>query len=305
MKCAGSHSTLRSGRAAAVLRAGVFIGVAAALTCVVLFREAHAQLDGVMLSLGSQAMAFPRNPIGESRTIEINGVEVELRTEIVDVGLSQVLEHYREVCATPRPRSGDLGSLIALLATRSGSTEDDGYVACVETGEGDLETLVQRLLSFSDTWNLADLGPLRYAYAARTTKRADDETFLLTMWADASIDLRRLLPTDQDDAKGTDPEAIPRPRGARRLLSATEVSAPSGVYVYLTEASGPAALVQAYREELSALGWKVIERNAVEAPELGDTSILSAAKGGRTLTVLAYASHAAAAIVTLLVSEAG
>ena len=303
MKCAGSHSTPRLGTVAALLRAAAFIGVAAALICAVLFREAHAQLDGVMLGLGSQAMAFPGNPIGESRTIRINGVEVELRTEVVDVGLSQALEHYREVCATPPPRSGELGPLIASLATRSGSTEDDGYVACVETGARDLETLVQRLTSFSDTWNLADIGPLRYAYAARTDKLADEETFLLTMWADASIDLRRLLPTDQGDARGTDPEAIPRPRGARRILSATEASAPSGVYVYLTEASGPAALILAYREELSALGWKVIEQK-VEATELDNTNILSAANGGRTLTVLAHASDAAATIVTLLVSEA-
>jgi hypothetical protein len=288
-----------------LLRVALFIALAAALTCVLLLREAHAQLDGLMLGLGSRVMAFPASPVTDSRTIRINGVGVELRTEIVEAPLSQVIGHYREVCATPPSAPSGFGSLIASIATRSGSTDRDGYVACVETGATDFETLVERLTAFSGTRNLADLGPVRYAYASRTAKRPDHETFLLTMWADASINLRDLLPPDQGDATGTDPEAIPRPRGARRILSAEESSAPSGVYVYVAEAEGSAELVRAYRHQLSDRGWGIIERNPGESIQLNGAHILSAENGGRTLSVLTHAGDSSATtIVTLLVSEA-
>jgi hypothetical protein len=286
------------------LRVVLFIVLAAALTCIFLLRGAHAQLDGVLLGLGSRVMAFPTSPVTESRTIRINGVEVELRTEIVDAPLSQVLAHYRDVCATPRSAPSGFGPLIASLATRSGSTDRDGYVVCVETGVGDFETLTERLVAFSDTRNLADLGPIRYAYASRTAKRPERQTFLLTMWADASINLRDLLPIDEGDARGTDPEAIPRPPGARRILSAAEASAPSGVYVYLTEAEGPAETISVYRRQLSARGWRIIERNPGESTQLNGMHFLSAEDDGRTLSVLTHAGDSPATIVTLLVSEA-
>jgi hypothetical protein len=257
-----------------------------------------------MLGLGSRVMAFPGALPTEARTVRINGVEVHLRTEVVDAPLSRVLRHYRGICGSPSSRSGGYGPLIASLATRSGSTDRDGYVACLETEVSDLETLVERLVSFSRTWDLADVGPLRYAYASRSTERPEDQTFLLTMWAEASIRIRDFLPVGQNDAKGTDLADVPRPPNAQRILSATEASAPSGVYVYLVEAAAPAELTRMYRRALLAWEWDIVERNPEEAMSLNGVRILSANKEGRTLSVLTHAGDSLASVVTLLVSEA-
>jgi len=304
VKFAGSRSLLRCVRLAPVFRVTALVSVAAALTCALLLREARAQLDGAMHGLGSTVMAFPEAPSIEVRTLRINGVEVNLRTEVVEASLPSVLHHYRGVCSSAGSGGGDYGSIVAALATRSGSTDRDGYIACVATRVGDLGTLVERLVRFAQTWNLAEVGPLRYAYASRSADRPEDQTFLLTMWADASLDLHDLLPIGQDDAKGADPEGVPRPPRARRILSATEDSAPSGVFVYLAEVAPAVELMRAYRSALLAAAWNILERSPGESLELSGVRILSAEKDGRTLSMLAHAGDSDATVVSLLVSEA-
>jgi hypothetical protein len=303
VKSATSRSASRMAGFAPLLRVSLLAAVGGALMCALLLRNARAQLDEAMLGLGSRAMAFPGAPISDARTLRINGVDVHLRTEAVDAPLPHVLRHYRNVCASPHPGSGDYAAFIASLATRSRSTDRDGYVACVETRAGDIESLAERLVRFSKTWDLADVGPLRYAYATRASERPDEQTFLLTMWADASIELRDLLPLGTSDAKGTDLLDVPRPPSSQRILSATEVSAPSGVYVYLTHGVRGSELTQVYRRALSQRGWNILERNPHESIEVDDVLILSAEKGGRTLSVLVRAEAASPAVVTLLVSE--
>lgn len=304
MKSAGSPSIHWWARVAPVLRVTLSLLVTAALTGGLLFRKAQAQFDGMMLGLGSRVMAFPGAPAAHARTVRINGLEVQLRTEIVDAPLSRVLRHYRGICGGVGSGSGDYGTVIASLATRSGSTDRDGYVACVDTGVGNLETLIERLVEFSRTWNLNDIGPLRYAYASRSEDDPENKTFLLTMWVEASMSFRDLLPAEQSDAKGTDLNDVPRPPRAQRILSATEISAPSGIYVYLAQAASPAELTHMYRRDLSSRKWNILERNPGESVELNGTRMLSAEKEGRTLSVLTHADDSSATVVTLLVSEA-
>jgi hypothetical protein len=62
-------------------------------------------------------------------------------------------------------------------------------------------------------------------------------------------------------------------------------------------------LTQVYRRALSQRGWNILERNPHESIEVDDVLILSAEKGGRTLSVLVRAEAASPVVVTLLVSE--
>jgi hypothetical protein len=277
--------------------------VAGAVTCALLLREARAEFDGAMMGLGSRAMRLPGTSLTEARTLQINGVDVLFQTQVVDASLAHVLRHYRGVCGTARGGLGNAGALIASLATRSRITDRDGYVACVETGVSDLETLAERLAKFSKTWDLADVGPLRYAYAMRAIDGSEARTFLLTMWSDASIDLRGFIPFDTADAMGTDPVDLPRPPSSQRILSANEVSAPSGVYVYRAQAASAAEFVRSYRRALLERGWAILERNPQESIQVDGVRALSADKGGRTLSVLVHADTSLATVVTLLVSE--
>lgn len=304
MKSAGSQSMPPEPRVAPIFRLALLVSVIAVLLGAFLLREARAQLDGALLGLGSRVMAFPQAPTSEARTIQINGVEVHLRTEVVDAPLRRVLHHYRGVCSGAGSNSATYGSLVAALATRSGSTDHAGYVACATPGAGDLRTLVERLVRFSRTWNLVEVGPLRYAYATRSADRPDDQTFLLTMWADASLDLRAFLPIGEEDAKGHDLDGVPRPPRSQRILSATEASAPSGVYTYLVEAASTEEVTHRYRLALLERGWVILERNAGELVELNGIRVLSAQKDSRLLSVLAHEVDPARTTVSLLVSEA-
>jgi len=303
VKCASSRSDASPSKGLPWFRATLFIVVAGAVTCALLLREARAEFDGAMMGLGSRAMRFPGTSLSEVRTLQINGADVLFQTQVVDAPLAHVLRHYRSVCGTARRGFSDSGSLIASLATRSRITDRDGYVACVETGASDIETLAARLAKFSKTWDLADVGPLRYAYAMRAVDRSEDRTFLLTMWADASIDLRGFIPLGTADAMGTDPVELPRPPSSQRILSATEVSAPSGVYVYRVHAASAAEFARHYRRALLERGWAILERNPQESIEVDGVQALSADKGGRTLSVLVHADKSLATVVTLLVSE--
>lgn len=303
MKCASSRSGASSPKGVPWFRATLFMVVAGAVTCALLLREARAEFDGAMMGLGSRAMRLPGTSLTEARTLQINGVDVLFQTQVVDASLAHVLRHYRGVCGTAKRGLGDAGALIASLATRSRITDRDGYVACVETGVSDLETLAERLAKFSKTWDLADVGPLRYAYAMRAIDGSEARTFLLTMWSDASIDLRGFIPFDTADAMGTDPVDLPRPPSSQRILSANEVSAPSGVYVYRAQAASAAEFVRSYRRALLERGWAILERNPQESIEVDGVRALSADKGGRTLSVLVHADTSLATVVTLLVSE--
>lgn len=305
MKSVDSSPTPRRPRLAPAFRLTLLVAAIGALSCVLLLQGARAQFDGAMLGLGSRAMAFPGAPRAETRTVRINGVEVKLRTEVVDAPLPSVLRHYQSVCGGPRERSTEYGGIIAALATRSRATARDGYVACLETGAGDLETLVERIKKFSETWDLSDVGALRYAYATRASERPEGQTFLLTMWADGSVNLHDFVPLGMRDATGTDLVGVPRPPNSQRILSASEASGPSGVYVYRANGAQAAELARAYRRALSLGGWDILERNQDQSILVDDVLILAAEKGGRTLSVLVNAGASPVAVVTLLISEAG
>lgn len=303
MKSVGSSCSKRCTALAPWLRMSCLASVAVVLTCALALHVASAQFDGAMIRLGSRVMAFPGAPVTEARTVRINGVDVRLRTEVVAAPLDSVLRYYRRLCASPELDSGVYGSLISSFATRSRITSSDGYVACVETGVGDLETLTERLVKFSRTWDLADVGSLRYVYATPAADRPEQHTFLMTIWADGPVDLRAFLPMASGDARGIDPSDLPRPPDSQRILSATEMMAPSGVYTYLASVTSSEPIARFYRSALSNSGWDILERGFEESVQVDGVRILSAEKAGRLVTVLAHAGASSGTVVTLLVSE--
>jgi hypothetical protein len=302
VKSVGSRLDDSRFRLANWLRVICLFWLAVVLSLALALHGARANFDGAMMSFGSRAMAFPGAPVDEARTLRLNGIEVLFRSQVVAAPLELVLRYYRSTCSTPRAESGDYGPLIASLATRSRSTDREGYVACVETDVSDLETLTEHLVKFSRTWDLAHLGSLRYAYATRAADHPEQKTFLITMWADESLDLRSFLPIAGSDAGGADPKDLPRPPHSQRILSAIELTAPSSVYAYIAPAAPPATVPVFYREALLTGGWDILERSPDETFEVDGVRILSAEKAGRILSVLAHPRVPSGSVVTLLVS---
>jgi hypothetical protein len=303
VKSADDLAVLLRRRLAPALRLAWLLVTVGVVSSAFVLRQARAQVDAAMLGLGSRAMAFPGSPTDPARVVRVNGIEVSLRTQVVKASLSEVLRHYRSACVSADADPGGYSGFFSALATRMASNDDEGYVACVNITVSDLESLAHRLARFSETWDLADVGPLRYVYARPAYGRPARETFVLTMWADTSVDIRGLLPLGDRDANGSDLAGVPRPKDAQRILSAREASEPAGVFVYLTHRTSAAELERDYRRTLPERGWTIVERDRGESVEVNGVRMLSAERAHRMVTLLAHRGDAGRTVVTLLAWE--
>ena len=274
------------------LRLAFFLAAFTAGIGVIVLRAAHADVNEALWSVGSRVMDFPGAPSQPARQLHLNGVRVSFRTQVVDASLEDVLAHYEANCGSP-------------IATQTARNEFAGYVACLDVGEAqnDLRALTRRLLRFSETGDLRDLGDPRYIFARRDSRAANDMTFFLTVWAEADFNLHQVVPRPGADAAGSDLVGVPRPSGAQRLLSAWEARGPSGVVVYRVSEQSSQGLESFYRTELSERGWTITERHSSQSTQIDGTRILFAEKHNRLVTVLARAGKASSVWLTLLASE--
>jgi hypothetical protein len=91
---------------------------------------------------------------------------------------------------------------------------------------------------------------MRYAYA----KKTPDGTHVLVAWTDEHYSFASLAAEDGHDAPGTDSAIVPRPAGARRLLSAEIAGTQYSVRVF--ESARPVADVTAeYDAAMKKLGF--------------------------------------------------
>ena len=301
MKFASRSPRERRGLLASLGRMMTVLAFAGLAACVLVHRQVGAQADEVLLSLGSRALALPGEPTPEARRLRINGANVFFRTQLVEVALAEAVHHYRRSCAGSGEDRHDIGYLIGSLATRSRISKGAGYVACLDTGARDFATLAARLTQFAKSWDLAAAGRLRYAYLQQAER--PDATFILTMWAEGSVDLRGLLPLGAGDAQGFDLANVPRPPSSQRVLSVAEVSEPSGVYVYSAPAISVSGAERFYRDTLSSRGWRLLERWPGESLEIDGTRVVFGESDGRTLAVLAWIGDSGTTTVTLLITE--
>jgi hypothetical protein len=262
------------------------------LATALVLRSARADFTEVLWGVGSQIMAFPGAHDEGARQLQLNGVRLSFRTQTVEASLADVLDHYEAVCGTA-------------IATQTARNDHAGYVACLDMGDAsqDLGALVNRLVSFSETGDLRELGAPRYVLARRVASGSGDKVFLLTMWADSAFDLYRMLPRAGADAAGRDLVGVPRPPGSQRILSAWEARQPSGVLVYRVAAKSAEELESFYRAELPRAGWTIIERNPSESVRVDGSHMLSAEKDNRLVTVLCRSGEASQTVLTILASE--
>jgi hypothetical protein len=277
---------------APVFRLSFFLAVVCVVAGAVVLRSARADVAEALWEVGSRVMEFPGAPVERTRQLLMNGVQVSFRTQTVDVPFADVLAHYESNCGTPN-------------ATQSARNDHAGYVACLDVGDAsnDLGTLARRLLRFSETGDLRDLGDPRYVLARRVASAAKDTTFLLTMWVESAFNLYQMLPRPGADAAGSDLVGVPRLPGSQRILSASEVLGPSGVVVYWVATQSAYEVESFYRTELPENGWTILERNPSESIQVDGTRLLFAEKNNRLVTVLARPGEASPTLLTILASE--
>lgn len=262
--------------------------------------RAKADIHEIMLGFGAQMMRYDgADRQGAPRQIYMNGERMLLATASTTNSLDKVLDYYEQRCMS---RDGALEQELLRVtgATRPGAAPVDerlvdttirhdtgrrGYVACLDMGADAISIgeLTQRLTAFADTGNLGEVGHLRYVYVTDevTTRH------VVTFWTEESFNIARMLPKT-GDAPGRDVDALPRPAGSRRMLSAWEDGQPQSLTVYAFAPQGEAALEAFYRRELPRRGWRVeVPREAsagsLRRPaELDDLRVIGAEREGRS-----------------------
>ena len=291
-KAPGRRALHRRSVLVPALRLWSFLATVCVLASAFLLRSVRADVGEVLWGVGAEVMRYPDTPHEPLRQLQLNGVRVSFRTRTVDAPVADVLAHYEALC----------GTTIAMQTARDDS---DGYVACLDMGDTpqDLSMLANRLLRFSETGDLQEVGDLRYVRARRVMSSSGDKTFLLTMWADSAVNLYRMLPHAGADAAGRDLDGVPRPPGSQRILSAWEARQPSSVVIYRVVAESAEELESFYRSELPRNGWTIIERNPSESMQIDGIHMISARKDNRLVTVLSHPGETSHTVLTILGSE--
>lgn len=253
---------------ARVTRLGAFLLFAQTLFTALAAHGVRAEVQDLMLSVGSQMMQVGER-IGATtpRTLRVNGAQIRLRIQHTDAQtLDDVLDHFETHCRSRNGRFYEqlktgrtkgkldeqgLGLLDGVLRVEN---DESGAVACLDVGEerGSPESILERARRFTETGDAASFGDLRYVRAER---RNDGGVFVVMMWTDGPLNIREMFPRE-GDAPGIDFSDLPRPPGARRILSAWEEGQAPALNMYESSAHSAEQLERHYRSELPKLGWE-------------------------------------------------
>jgi hypothetical protein len=197
--------------------------------------------------------------VGEPQAVLINGQPMFLASKLVADDVAGVLDGFEQYCTRDAPKSaGPLGAdPYTWLRSRLENTDgSEGHIACLVPREPvhGLPRLLERASAFAHSGDLAELGEVRYAVARRNSE--SNSTHVLTMWTEGAFNVRAMF-TEEGDAPGDDPADLPRPRAARRVLSARLANHPYSLRFYDSEASH-ASVLDGYAEDMAARDWSAL-----------------------------------------------
>jgi hypothetical protein len=305
-----------------VLRVSALLALMYAVAFAAAGRGAKADLHEMMLGFGAQMMRYEDSEgQGTPRQLYLNGQRMFLATATTRHAMDRVLDYYEARCMR---RDGGFERELADLASGSdlplGRAEEAlldatlrhdtglrGFVTCIDMGENriDVQELLRRLGEFADTGDLSKVGHLRYVYVTDD----GDTRHLVQFWTDDVFEIGKMFPAE-GDAPGRDVTDVPRPPGARRLLSAWEDGQPQSLTVYAFARTDAEGLQRFYARELPQRGWDVLDpQEAVRRypqqapPQLEGVRMFAIEKGDRAAFLVFGEDDAHQGTVTLLTSR--
>jgi hypothetical protein len=255
-----------------ILRLSVFATVVCIGLLFAVGYNARAQVSEQMMSLGVDMLRYEGAEYQRApRTMFLNGQAMKLSTGLAPHDLTHVLDYYESRC---RDRGGRFSDQLAELVegdpevveaeskildpTLRQETEDEGFVACIDTlsdEELDPESVAAAFERFQNSLDLAEFGEMRYIYAQRA---AEGGTFFVAFWIEGSFKVAEMFPAT-GDAPGRDVAGVPRPPNSRRLLSSWEEGQSQSVTTYVGGTHSPDELEEFYRAEMETGGWEILE----------------------------------------------
>lgn len=246
--------------------------VLAVVACALVVR-ARAQLRETLFGVGEEMMRYAdADRHSQVREMQINGQTLYLMSGSAERTVREVLDAYTSRCE----RNGNSE------ATLREETEERGFVACLDGTSLAPETLAEQWARFQQTHDLAAFGALRYTFVVHGANK----TVFLNIWSAGSLRLDEAFP-ERGDARGVDPEVVPRPPSSRRILSASEVDAPYSLTMYAESDQSADALQAHYRRVMPSRGFTLLELDdaslvrAAQAFELSDAAVASLSRRAR------------------------
>jgi hypothetical protein len=294
-----------------MLRVRRIIMVAALLVALLSSAAAFARHELEQSLLERTAALFELAPDampGAPRALFLNGARIVIATASTPQPVSVMLDHLQAGC---RRQSGgfheaakrlsarpdvELPSLLdGVLRVESG---EQGLVGCLALGEAhlDVEQWLARVRAFAERGDLQALGGLRVA----RVRAQGSGSFVVLAWNEGPVPLVDMFPADKD-APGVDFTGVPRPVGARRVLSAWQEHAETAINVY-TLAQPAAQAFADYTEILARHGWHAPA--PAQLSSRGGPLAALLERGGRTLVLHAY-QQGADSLLTVLPMNAG
>ena len=228
-----------------VLRLSAYFSCVSLAGLLVLGRTLYAAAREDAFSIGHELLGLG-DLTRDAETVVLNGERFHHAVSVTAQPLHRVLERIEQHCrSNPGPAALVLdrlaesdpkrfqlhappGALRNAVFREEAATR--GMVLCFVGGPNPSSVggFLEALRRFSTTRDLSSFGRLRYSFAEVETPNA---TRVVTLWADTGLNLSTLFPR-LGDAKGDDSAVVPRPKGARRTLSASAEGLPFSVRSY-------------------------------------------------------------------------
>lgn len=292
------HKTAKQTRTRRWMIVPLLLAFGAAIAVGGSFRQAQAQLDENLLELGARMMRYEDADTQRApRDLVVNGQVLRISTGTVGRPMRAVLDVFERRCAdadgelTEQLRDlqqahGDEDEDISMLEAPILRTEGErqGYVACIDLGPTSVSVaeLAERLQAYQRSGDVGEIGDARYVFAEQSGTGDEASTHFVALWTTGSFNLRRMFPED-GDAPGDDPEALPRPPEARRVLQGFERGQPHTMTVYETRVD-EADLERFFERELAEHGWDVSVTPRQTGRDVPTTFV--AERGGNTAVVV-------------------
>ncbi len=297
---------LMTERAKGVVRVATYFTIILVASGAFAARSAVAGVSEKALATGRQLDKLQEFASGAERLV-LNGQAINIGSATSTLSLDEVLDRFEGVCKEDATLARDFREVDSLLKDSAlanfakkrnfgvlrEQTLDDGVVACAARNPQNGErTTLEGFRKFVESWDVADVGLLRYVYARRLD---NGRTHVLTVWTDGSFKLDAMVPPEGKDAPGSDPENVPRPPSSVRFLTASAEGRPHSVRIYESGQSA-GALLKTYEDEMPKRGWtpvnvgtdvpdaRYFERNGVDfmvvVEASGDRSVVSMLETG-------------------------
>lgn len=247
-----------------IWRLGLYAGLLAAIATWFVARRVAAELSERSRDFGSKLEQFAALRGKETR-LDFNGQAFSVSTRVLDEPVERVLERFVELCSDGTsvlaqemaekigPGSGlGASALQRFMVMRDDLNDEAATGVCLAgLGDGGLAGLAARVDAFSRSWDVSDLGQLRYTFVRKTGKGSH----VLLVSADGPLALNELVPWDGREVKG--PDVVPgvRPQDSTRLIAAAAQGTPHVVSAYRANAKPDAAIAD-YARQLEAAGYQ-------------------------------------------------